>query len=134
MKLYSEVFTSYAILLALYRWCRTRISDVDYDVLGQASLLITIAYQPDFSSSTILFVILTLTAICGHSSALFVQSDANGRHIRISPEYLTCQSHLPNRYFHAARDMDDSDLDRKSGHGGRPIDAIGLKMQTPNNS
>jgi hypothetical protein len=41
------------------------------------------------------------------------------------------QSRSPNQYSDAARDVDDSNLDRKSGHGGRPVNAIGLDMQTP---
>jgi hypothetical protein len=65
---------------------------------------------------------LTLTAICTHS-ALVVRSDAAWRRSRISPKHSTYQSRLPNRYFDAVRDVDESNLDRKSGHGGRPIDA-----------
>jgi hypothetical protein len=40
---------------------------------------------------------------------------------------LGAQSHQPRtfdvRYFDAVRDVDENNLDRKSGHGGRPIDA-----------
>jgi hypothetical protein len=130
MRLYSEIRTRYAILLAPERWERTCIPDVTYDTFDQALLLITIAYRSDLSSSTPLFVILTLAAICAHS-ALVVRSDATWRHSGISPEHLTYQSRLPNRYFDAARDVDDNNFDRKSGHGGRPVDAIGLDMQIP---
>jgi hypothetical protein len=65
---------------------------------------------------------LSLTTICAHS-ALVVRSDATWRHSRISPEHSTYQSRLTNRYFDAFRNVDESNLDRKSGHGGRPIDA-----------
>lgn len=40
-------------------------------------------------------------------------------------------SRIRNQYFDAARDVDNSNLDRKSGHGGWSADAIGLDMQTP---
>jgi hypothetical protein len=97
-------------------------SDVIYDTFDQASLLTTIAYRSDFSSSTPCLSAPTLTAIYAHS-ALVLQSDATWRHVRISPEHWTYQSRLSYRYFDVASDVDESNLDRKSDHGGRPVDA-----------
>jgi hypothetical protein len=63
-----------------------------------------------------------------------MRSEGIWKYIRISAKHLTYQSRLSNRYFDAAIDVDDSNLDRKNGHGGWPIDAIGLDMQAPKKS